>query len=103
MKKIWLYFMPLLSLPFAASGCGFGDWRWGYGRHMMNFEYGGGIIWVILLIVVGVVIYLLLRASKLKGFDGADGETSLDILKRRYAKGEITKEEFDKMKADIEN
>ena len=29
-------------------------------------------------------------------------ESSLGILKDRYAKGEITKEEFDKMKKDLE-
>ena len=32
-----------------------------------------------------------------------ENESALDILKKRYARGEIAKEEFDKLKKDIEN
>jgi len=44
------------------------------------------------------LIYFLKQATK--GRDRA-GETPMEILKKRYAKGKITKEEFDSMKKDI--
>ena len=59
--------------------------NWG---HMMGFGYGGGFMWIIVIVLVGVVIYFLLQASKSKGPDGSVMETPLDILKKRYAKGD---------------
>jgi putative membrane protein len=37
-----------------------------------------------------------------KEFPG-QGETPLDLLKKRYALGEIGKDEFDRMKKDLES
>ena len=50
-----------------------------------------------------VGIYFLLQASKSKGFGDSIIETPLDILKKRYAKGEIDKEEFECKKKDLKS
>jgi putative membrane protein len=51
------------------------------------------------ILVLGVVYLIKLIALGAK--KGEKEETALDILKKRYAKGEISKEEFEKMKDDL--
>ena len=67
-----------------------------YKNFMMGI-YGSGIVGVILLIVGAVI------PGKKKEDELEQDDTSLEILKERYAKGEITKEEFENMKKDLEN
>ena len=104
MKKVFI-FVVLLLAPILVLGCGpYGaTCGWEPGR-MMNygFGYGGMFMWIIFLIVLGVVIYFIVHTLKSKNVAGQAQEMPLDILKKRYAKGEITKEEFDRMKKEIE-
>jgi putative membrane protein len=106
MKKAWFFFM-LLFAPLLAIGCGpYGPMRgWeqavNYGCGF-GFGYGGFFMWLIFLIVLGVTIYFIVQATKEKNVIGGTQDTPLDILKKRYAKGEITKEEFDRTKKDLE-
>ena len=60
-------------------------------------------MWLIVLVLVGVAIYFMLQVSKSKSSGDSIIETPLDILKKRYAKGEIDKEEFDRKKKDLES
>ena len=59
------------------------------------------LFWI--LIIIGIV--LLARALATRGVVGPPGagESPLEILKRRYARGEITKEQFEEMRRDIES
>ncbi len=66
-------------------------WGWGW----MIF---GPIMMIVVIAVAVVVVVLLVRWLGVPGHGGALhsplGKTPLDILKERFAKGEIDKEEF---------
>jgi putative membrane protein len=72
--------------------------------HMMGYGgYGGMLMWLILLIIAGVVVYFLVTRGRGTSLGrSTESQTPLDILRRRYASGEISKEEFDRLKRDIE-
>ena len=69
-----------------------------------NYGWGMGFGWIFMIIfwalVILGVIYLVQAATK-GGKSTEQRETPMDILKKRYAKGEITKEEFEKTKDEI--
>lgn len=69
-----------------------------------NYGWGMGFGWILMflfwaLVILGIV-YIVQAISRGPGQSGTE-DTSLDILKKRYAKGEITKEEFERMKDDL--
>lgn len=61
------------------------------------FMHGFGGIFMILFWVVLIVIVI----SLVKKNGPAGKETPEEILKKRYARGEISKEEFERMKKDL--
>ena len=66
--------------------------------------YGAIFMWLILILIAGIIIYFVVNWSKgTKNPADSTRESPIEILKRRYAGGEISKEEFDRLKKDIEN
>jgi len=102
LKRIW-FIMMFVPLTFFACARGPYDSPMGNWGHMMGYWYGGGLMWLILLALIGVGIYFLVQASKSKSSDSSITETPLEILKKRYARGEIDKEEFEQKKRDLES
>lgn len=81
----------------------YGDY--GMGPGMMGWGYGGwlmGIINIIfwIAVIVGVVylIKFISSSSKQSTQETKRGDSALDILRERYAKGEINREEFEEKK-----
>jgi len=48
---------------------------------------------------VGLLIYIVMRVGGAK----APNETPTDIVKKRYARGEIAKEEYERMRKDLKS
>jgi putative membrane protein len=68
-----------------------------------GFMYGGGfmwIFWILLIVLLAVAIGALVRRGGSTGLGGRE-HTALDILKERYARGEIDRNEFEQKRRDL--
>ena len=68
----------------------------------INHGLGMGWGWIIGLIILAFVIWLIVKVvNRKKTPDQPDNKNPQDILKERYAKGEISKEEYEEKKRTI--
>lgn len=116
-------FMPMMQMlaPYQSGAFGLGmsglgstlspqggsaSGKFNFTNTMMNlvtFGFLGLLLMVIwwAFVIAVIVIFARWVIQKFKG--GKDGESSLNILKERYAKGEIDKKEFHEKKKDLES
>ncbi len=80
----------------------------GFGMMGPGMMGGNGTVFlvpIIIIIILGLIIWAAFSASQKSSVsnDATDHktETPLDILKRRYAQGEIDKEEYETKKRDL--
>ncbi len=97
----WLIIVIIAAvfLPFLVMG-GFG------GGHMVGIMgYGGGYMLFIPLILGLIALgiyYLVTSSSRTSSSSRGRRGRAIEILKERYAKGEITREQFLKMREELE-
>lgn len=78
-----------------------------FGNFGWNFGFGFG--WIIVVVTLALIVFGVVQLVRFMARDRESEEerkpcieTPLDNLKRRYARGEISKEEFERKRADIE-
>ncbi len=111
---ITLIVLVLIVVLVPALGGGMMGWGWGPG--MMGRWYGGQPGWpwglamgfgalVMLAFWAAVIVGIVLLVRSVGGLGGTTaprGDTPQDILKRRLAAGEITPEEYERMRQVLE-
>ncbi len=103
--SIILVVMIVLPTVFG-SVAGWQDGDWG----MMDFGMMGGFGWMWIMPVLGIAVIAVVvwavvtSARRSEGSGGPDSprlDSALDVLKKRYARGEIDKQEFEEKKKDL--
>ena len=96
-----LFFLPMFGMwgpVFRGRGM---MWGYGYPYEMgwggWGFMFAGMLVPLLFVILVVVGAYLWLTSRK----ESAEGEKAITILNERYAKGEITKEQYLEMKENL--
>jgi putative membrane protein len=101
--------MYLLTTPIKDIVAQRWGYEWGMGPGMMGGGYGIGWFGPIIMIafwiavIVGIVFLIrwLVLSTQATGHKAASEDSAFEILKRRYARGEIGKEEFEEKKRDL--
>ncbi len=78
---------------------------------MMGFGFGFPFMWLFWILIIGLVIWAVVQIANRSGGNQPAGgnyppytsqqEDALEVLKRRYARGEITKSEYEDMRRDL--
>ena len=75
-----------------------------WGHEGMTCGLGGWwmiIIWIAVIVGIVFLVKWLVEQGRRGGQTSEREESPLDILKKRYAKGEIDREEFERKKRDL--
>ena len=69
MKKVLGIFLMIFSFPGMPLAHYEGTWSGRGWRHMMSFGYGGILMWSIFLIILGLLIFIIIKSIKSGGQD----------------------------------
>ncbi len=67
------------------------------------FYFGRIAMWILLVAIIAVVVWLVVRSNRQgKSASVSQGFSPFDIVKQRYARGEISRDEYETLKHDLQ-
>ena len=76
-------------------------WHHGHGWPMGGFWILGVVFWALCIAAVVILVLSLVRRTGYhRSWTGGEPD-ALEIAKRRYARGEISKEQYEQLKKDL--
>lgn len=115
MKTLWLGGLGIFISAICLLPRAFGQWGGvygggGYGPGMMGWGYGmmgwfGMILmaafWIVIIVGIIFLIRWVAHSTGSGNRKNYPDDSPLEILRKRYARGEIKKEEFEEKKKDL--
>ncbi len=102
---IYVFLLLLTAPTVLAHG---GEAEEGFAHNLEHMGMGG---WIIIPVIFIILMMVFMRGGPMRGMMMGHGshdednhknnKTALDILKERYAKGDIDKKEFEEKKKDL--
>ncbi len=96
----------LVVLLFGLMGSGMmlgGRMMGGYGYGYGSWGIFMGLFWILIIAgVVSLLVWFFRQGHPSETTPTPGGDRALETLRQRYASGEITKEQFDQMRRDLE-
>ncbi len=70
---------------------------------MMGSGMFGGWMIIVWIVIIGLIVWGVVAMTRRAGHGASDGErrSPLDVAKDRYARGEISKDEFERIKKGL--
>ncbi len=79
--------------------------------HDWNLSWGGWVLWPLMMVlpllfwagIIALIVWAVTRAARPSGHHtvASEGRAPLEIANERYARGEITREQWEQLKRDL--
>jgi putative membrane protein len=65
--------------------------------------YGGGMMWIFWILIIIALVWLVAFVTRRGSVSSGSDKSALEILKERYARGEIDRDEFEQKQKDLKS